>query len=366
MFTASPKPAVNPSRAKYPVIAEMLLRRIEQGDYALSRLPSERKLAAELGVSYMTARRAVQQLIESGRLARNAAGRLHVRKQDPDRKHLNIAMVLPTFDSPHYIEWRSILNRVVTARGGVLRPVTYTHEDDPSLLEALDAGFDGLFLLPPPHPSPLLLDRLQQVRHQVVTLWHDLTDLGIPCVDTGRPGLVTRLIDHLADRGHTRVHCLNTQPVIPVITDRIRGWRDGLDARGLDGVLYQEEVPAFGRADVKAYDVMTRLLKSGSFEATALFCTTVGAAVGVNRAAYEHGLRIGRDLALCGFGEISHARLMTPSLTTIATPDPGPYLATGLEWVLTGGREWDRSLKIEPEPEDINLFIGESTTTADS
>ena len=50
--------------AKYLQITESIKRQIRNGDYLIEKVPSERKLADSFGVSYMTARRAVQQLIE--------------------------------------------------------------------------------------------------------------------------------------------------------------------------------------------------------------------------------------------------------------------------------------------------------------
>ena len=47
-------------------VVDLLRSRIAQGDYALKTFPAERQLAAETGVCYMTARRAVKDLVESG------------------------------------------------------------------------------------------------------------------------------------------------------------------------------------------------------------------------------------------------------------------------------------------------------------
>ena len=48
-----------PSQAKYTEVMSVIERRIRAGDYLLSSIPGERKIAEETGVSYMTARRAV-------------------------------------------------------------------------------------------------------------------------------------------------------------------------------------------------------------------------------------------------------------------------------------------------------------------
>ena len=64
--------------AKYLQITESIKRQIRNGDYLIEKVPSERKLADSFGVSYMTARRAVQQLIEDRFFLRCENGRLAI------------------------------------------------------------------------------------------------------------------------------------------------------------------------------------------------------------------------------------------------------------------------------------------------
>ena len=53
----------------------VIKRRIREGDYFVDSIPGERRIAEETGVSYMTARRAVQQLLEEKVLIRQARAR---------------------------------------------------------------------------------------------------------------------------------------------------------------------------------------------------------------------------------------------------------------------------------------------------
>ena len=64
--------------AKYNEVMSVIKRRIREGDYFVDSIPGERRLAEETGVSYMTARRAVQQLLEEKVLIRQASGLLEV------------------------------------------------------------------------------------------------------------------------------------------------------------------------------------------------------------------------------------------------------------------------------------------------
>ena len=50
--------------SKYQDVMAVIKQRIREGDYYVDSIPGERRLAEETGVSYMTARRAVLQLLE--------------------------------------------------------------------------------------------------------------------------------------------------------------------------------------------------------------------------------------------------------------------------------------------------------------
>ena len=64
--------------AKYTEVMSVIKRRIREGDYLLDSIPGERKIAEETGVSYMTARRAVQELLDEEVLIRASVRSLDV------------------------------------------------------------------------------------------------------------------------------------------------------------------------------------------------------------------------------------------------------------------------------------------------
>ena len=63
---------------KYNEVMSVIKRRIQEGDYLVESIPGERRLAEETGVSYMTARRAVRQLLEEEVLTRDDSGSLAI------------------------------------------------------------------------------------------------------------------------------------------------------------------------------------------------------------------------------------------------------------------------------------------------
>src|SRR3982750_3464344 len=67
-----------PRRPKFQRVMSIIERRIRQGDYLLNPIPGERKIAGETGVSHMTARKAVRELLDRKVLIRRPNGSLDI------------------------------------------------------------------------------------------------------------------------------------------------------------------------------------------------------------------------------------------------------------------------------------------------
>ncbi|MGC4034193.1 MAG: substrate-binding domain-containing protein [Tepidisphaeraceae bacterium] len=192
-----------------------------------------------------------------------------------------------------------------------------------------------------------------------MTLYHDFTEHGIPCVNLASPQMLWQIAKHFADLGHRSVDCLNTQPCSPLILERMETWTAAARRFGLDTVVHNHEVEAFARTDEHAHRVAPSVIANPRRHITGLFCTTSAAARGVLRASHELGIRVGPDLSLASCDNTREAKLEVPSLTTLDNPTPHAVLEQGLRWIRTGGKNWKGPLKIEPA--DVQLWKGEST-----
>lgn len=345
--------------SKVSEISNLLISRIRKGDYALNDLPSGRQLAQEVGVSYVTAREAIGKVVDEGWLMRNETGRLELSQEIHHEGFFKVAFVCPAFSASSMFACMYELMELVERRGGVLRQISYSHWDDPVIFESLQADFDGIFLLPPIDMPKVMLNQLAKYKNKLVTLFHDLSDLGIPFVDGAPSDSIDMLINHLYELGHTSIDCLNTQPETSIIDDRILQWRKGLSKRNIKGVLHHKPVRPFVKTGPAACELMTRIIEVGGFDSTAIFCTTVSAAKGVIRALADKNIEVGKDVSVCSFGEDDEAKLMIPRLTVIKKPSFETYLLKALRWIETGGDGWEESLAITPDSGE--LFIGDST-----
>lgn len=339
-------------------VLSILERRIRHGDYLGQDLPAERELALEIGVSRMTARKAVQRLVESGLLQRQPNGRVAVSK-GKEEGALRVAFLVPTLTSMDVELWRMGLEHVAHKFNASMRTILYVHWDDPAILEALDA-FDGVFLNPNSEPIPeRIVERLREARRGVAILGRDMSAMGLPSVDLFPPAAVQQLLDHLAALGHRTIDCFNIQTVDSVIAARIEQWNLWRAANQMEGRLLGDPVrPYMDVPRAQAYQQMNKLLDEG-WNGTALCCTTAPAAIGAMRALRDRKIEVGKDVSVGVINDEGMGRYLSPSLTSIEMPEPDSYLAVCLDWMRRQGSGWMGPLLLQANK--LSLFVGEST-----
>lgn len=348
-------------KPQYQQVADTLRQRIEHGDYLHNEIPAVRRLATKMNVSHIVARKAVESLIKDGLLVQQPNGRLmpRTRAHESSAAQLRIAFLAPAFASGFTTIVRIAVEQVVAEVGGLMRPVDYVHWNDQVIEEVLES-FDGVVLLASTEPLPeSTLRHLISAAAKVVTVDLDLTAHEIPCVSLFRATSIAKLIDHLAQLGHTEIDCFNTQPVCQEIRARIEAWRSGLTSRGLSGNLINEPVKTYDRNIVRAYNEMGRLLDEGFKLSRAVFFTNESAAKGAMRALSERGIKIGTEISICAIGDLSEARFLIPSLTSVEMPEATSLLRPCLKWMEKPSAKWKGPLLLEAP--EISCFIGEST-----
>jgi LacI family transcriptional regulator len=345
-------------RHKARQIQRILERRILFGDYHGRDLPSERELAQELGVSRMTARKAVKELVDARFLVRLPNGRLETNRKGAGQ--LRIAFLVPSLSSQDVEQWRLGIERAGSHLKAIVRTMLYVHWEDPAIGDALESLFDGVFLVPSCEKIPeRVVQRLRTAGRAVAVLGRDLTAQGIPSIDLFPPVFIQRLLDHLAGEGHRGVDCFNIQTVDPVIEQRIEQWNLWRAVHRMGGSLLGMPIQPYDNPLAQAYEQAGRLLDEGLFKSSAVLCTTSPAAIGVVRAMRDRNIRVGSDISVCVVNDEGLGRYMSPSLTSIEMPDPLPYLAVCMEWMQRAGEGWIGSLLMQPQ--QLPLFIGEST-----
>lgn len=342
---------------KYTQVMSVIERRVREGDYLLHDIPGERKIAEETGVSYMTARRAVIELLDKKVLIRRDNGSLDIHPSYNQRNlQTKVVLLYPAYPSPYLAQLRQIVFAALEKYRLALRPVQYVHWDDPIVRDALH-GADGAFIIPSADAIPARL--LKPIRgNKVVALDGDFTNEGVPSIRLFPDGHMARVMHHLIQLGHRHIDCVNTQFRNGEIDRRIGHWKRALAAHNGKGRLWDDPAPSFTDPTPLAYDLMSRLIERKETAATAFVCTTFPAAIGVIRAHWERGIEVGGQVSVCSINIEPPARYCCPSITGLDMPDLSGVLARCFQWFSQNG-PWRGATLLEPaEPV---FFAGEST-----
>jgi DNA-binding LacI/PurR family transcriptional regulator len=331
--------------------------RIRQGDYVLSPIPGERKIAEETGVSHMTARKAVRGLLERKVLIRRPNGSLDIYPgYTSDNGSSHFLLLYPAYASTYLIHLRQMVSDAAERYGLSMRPVQYVHWDDPVVTSAV-TNPAGLILIPSSEDVPDHLLRSLRLSKSV-SLDLDLSEYDVPSIRLFPDTHIIKVFNHLRDHGHRRIDCISTQHHNPEIERRIRLWREYIQRHSLGGELLERPTRSFSDATPAAYDVMRELLEQGPLQSTAFVGTTCPAAIGAMRACWERGLTVGQDVSICAINIESPAQFMTPSVTGLETPKLAKLLGQCFDWFTTDG-DWTGTKRLEPARAEF--IEGEST-----
>jgi DNA-binding LacI/PurR family transcriptional regulator len=153
---------------------------------------------------------------------------------------------------------------------------------------------------------PIVVVNNQAAEEYRYSIYHD-------DVDGSRQ--VTR---HLIELGHTRIAYLGNALSGRTTLDRLAGFRQEMDAAGLDvpdGYVYQ--VPGGGPEDGLA--ALNHFLELSN-RPSALFCFNDLLAIGVLKGLQSAGLRVPNDFSVVGFDNILFSAYTDPPLTTLDQP----------------------------------------------
>ncbi|MEU5185013.1 LacI family DNA-binding transcriptional regulator [Streptomyces longwoodensis] len=186
---------------------------------------------------------------------------------------------------------------------------------------------DGMIVAPSAEPSALLA---YLTRHRVPAVLLDRT-VDTPagasaevddaprfdqvCAENTEP--MSRLVTHLAERGHRRIALVAGLPGLSTTAERISGYRLGLAAAGLP---YDERLLVHGDSASERAQRATARLLSLAVPPTALVTGNNAMTIGALRALRDRGRSVPEDLALCCFDDFAWADLFSPRLTAIAQP----------------------------------------------
>jgi DNA-binding LacI/PurR family transcriptional regulator len=141
---------------------------------------------------------------------------------------------------------------------------------------------------------------------------------GVPGVNVDDRGGARAAAQHVVDLGHTRIGILTLEVTSgdPARNypsrERMLGWREPLDAAGIEPTVRTVGYRPAGDAQARAIELL-----SAADRPTAILCFSDAFAVGAIRGAESLGLRVPDDVSVVGFDDSPLAAASRPPLTTV-------------------------------------------------
>ena len=222
----------NNGTAKHIVVREALTESIRRGDYKPGeRLPAEREIAQIYGVSYMTARRAVTEMVEVDLLQRRAReGTFVPLETGPRLATTTVHLVCPAFESSAIRAFLRLGAQAAEARGWRTEVIRLHDQQARAAIRALDSG-DLLIILPAgPELDGPLAQAIQKAAGRAVVLGNRLDHLGVPSVLADDAQGIRLAMEHLHAQGHREIAVVSDHPAHPIDRVQIAAWEAALPA----------------------------------------------------------------------------------------------------------------------------------------
>lgn len=139
----------------------------------------------------------------------------------------------------------------------------------------------------------------------------------VACVDADNQGGARAAVEHLLERGRTRVATIAGPQDMRVGVDRLTGYRAALEDAG---VRVPKKMITYGDfSAASGLPAMRQLLRAVP-DVDAVFAASDPMAIGAMRALREAGKRVPQDVAVVGFDDSLAALHTDPPLTTVHQP----------------------------------------------
>lgn len=327
----------------YETIYNDLLGGIRDGTYPPgSRLPSEKELAGQYGVSRITSKKALELLAERKIISRmpgrgsfvlEAAvkqtavhgGRLQITENgtqitDTRQAGRTIGVILDSFDSDYGVNYLRSMERECSKRGiNMLLKCTYgsIEAENKAIKSCIEIGAQGLIIMCAQNETyNTTIVKLALEKFPVVLIDRKMQGLSIPCIATDNHSASRELTEILIDRGHKQLAFVTHASMgTSTIKNRYEGFVEGImkDA-GINGCVL--EIPGYnptpgnspsGKASYDANGFRNLLMEHKEY--TGYLCIEARLCYLLRKAMKETGIA-GEIVSFDGTGDMEHENVV--------------------------------------------------------
>lgn len=305
------------STPKYLLVEEKIKHAIKHREI-VNKLPGERTLAKEFGFSYMTIRKAIDNLVAEGILYKLPKKGTFVTDRKSTKKKTNIIgyfldnSIVAGLTSPYYSLIFNELEKQAYKYGYSL--IYFSDIGDTSSLKHMH-NIDGVIISCFPRIENIINEINKQV--PVVVIDNSSSDKTIPSIIIDNFNAVRDSVSYLCSLGHKRIAFMTGLEDSDVGKNRYAGYKSGLDNHG---IKLNKELVFKGNYSFESGVKGANYFLSLKQPPTAILCANDAMAIAAIKTASQYGLKVPGDISIVGFDDITVASQITPSLTTVAAP----------------------------------------------
>lgn len=198
---------------------------------------------------------------------------------------------------------------------------------------------------------------LQELKVPFVAFGRSNGNMSFPYVDVDNRAGMRMAVEHLLEKGHTRIAIIAWPEHSLVGNERLAGYYDVMNGAGLE-IDAQWVIRGEGVYDYGYNAALSLLALPMESRPTAIVTPVDLIAIGAMRAVQECRLRIGRDIAITGFDDMPIIQFLQPALTSLRQPvwEIGQRVVEMLVELLAGRSPDPQQLLLPPK-----LMIRESS-----
>jgi len=272
------------------------------------------------------------------------------------KKSRMIGAIVPSLDSSLFGRALEVFQNQISMNGYTLIVASDNYDiktERKHIEQMLSHGVDALLMIGNSRDDSIY-DLLDAKKIPYVLTWTSVVDKKRPCIGFDNFAAAASITDHLLDLGHKKFAMISGLIENNDRADsRLLGVRDALAHRGL--TMPDENVIKcpFG---VEQGRMAFRQLMSQKQKPTAIICGSEPFAYGVIFESRDLGINIPEQISVTGFDDMWLASNLSPSLTTVKTPQQqiGLLSAKYLISRLNG-----ENVQI-PSPLEVEIIIRES------
>ncbi len=280
-----------------------------------ARVGSIRALMKQCQTSQLSLTKALRQLEEEGLIGRSESGELFIRGSIDDIGKPRVAIWVPDWPSPGYMEFEEEFRNQALQREMVVSRVSYPLNYSFRHLET--AGFAAMVVIPDRILTPDMVYCLGTAPVPVVLVGLTLEDVELNFVSTNAYQGGILAASYLYQKGHRKLAVAISEPLNSVIERRRDGFITFAQAAGCRVEVIDCEVRNGENSPQKTYEVLLERFRQHRPDFTGIYVLSGMTSFSAVSALAECGVQVPRDVSVISADNLKQAAYFLPALTCV-------------------------------------------------